>query len=305
MNFKGAHIISVRDFGKEDLLYILDCAARMEEKPRPALMTGLVMASLFFEPSTRTRLSFESAMRRLGGSVVGFSSPKATSLAKGESLKDTIRMVEAYSDVIVMRHPLDGSARVASEISRVPVINGGDGTNQHPTQTFLDLYTIRKCKGRLEGLKIGFVGDLKYGRTVHSLAEALKHFDTEMHFISLSQLRMPQTHLDDLAEHGVRYHETSDINGVIGLLDIIYVTRIQQERFPDPVEYEKAKGAFVIDRELLEKAGPDLKVMHPLPRRDEIAEEVDETDHAVYFEQAHNGIPVRQAMLALVTGIIE
>ena len=305
MKFKGVHIISVRDFGKDDILYILDCAARMEEKRRPALMAGRVMASLFFEPSTRTRLSFDSAMRRLGGSVVGFSSPKATSLAKGESLKDTIRMVEGYSDVIVMRHPLDGSARLASEISRVPVINGDDGTNQHPTQTFLDLYTIRKCKGRLEGLKIGFVGDLKYGRTVHSLAEALKHFGAEMYFISLDELRMPGTHLDDLAAHGVRCHETSDIEGVIGLLDILYATRIQQERFPDPVEYERVKGAFVIDGMLLEKAKPDLKVMHPLPRRDEIAEEVDDSDFAVYFEQARNGIPVRQALLALVTGAIE
>lgn len=305
MRFKGAHILSVRDFSKEDMLYILDCAARMEAKPQPTLMAGQVMASLFFEPSTRTRLSFESAMRRLGGSVVGFSSPKSTSLAKGETLKDTIRMVEAYSDVIVMRHPLDGSARLASEVSRVPVINGGDGTNQHPTQTFLDLYTIRKSKGTLEGLKIGFVGDLKYGRTVHSLAEALSHFKTEICFISLNQLRMPQTHLDDLTARGVKYRETEDIREAIGLLDILYVTRIQQERFPDPVEYERVKGAFVIDSKMLQHARPGLKVMHPLPRREEITEDVDKTEFAMYFEQARNGIPVRQALLALVTGMME
>ena len=305
MNFKGADIISVRDFGKEDLLYILDCAARMETNPDRNMLAGRVMASLFFEPSTRTRLSFESAMRRLGGAVVGFSSPKSTSISKGESLKDTIRMVEGYTDVIVMRHPLDGSARLAAEVSRVPVINGGDGTNQHPTQTFLDLYTIKKCTGRLDGLKIGFVGDLKYGRTVHSLAEALKHFNTTMYFISVEQLRMPQTHLADLRAHGVKFHETANIHEVLGELDILYATRIQQERFPDPVEYEKLKGAFVIDVKLLQDAKRGMKVMHPLPRREEIAEEVDGTEFAMYFEQARNGIPVRQALLALVTGAME
>jgi aspartate carbamoyltransferase catalytic subunit len=305
MNFKGADIISVRDFSKEDLLYILECAARMEAKPGPTLLAGKVMASLFFEPSTRTRLSFEAAMQQLGGSIIGFSSPKSTSLAKGESLRDTIRMVEGYTDVIVMRHPLDGSARLAAEMSRVPVINGGDGSNQHPTQTFLDLYTIKKCKGKLDGLKIGFVGDLKYGRTVHSLAEALKHFNTTMYFISLDELRMPQTHLDDLKAHGVKYHETAKIHEVIGDLDILYATRIQQERFPDPVEYEKVKGAFVIDLKLLQEAKRDMKVMHPLPRLEEIADEVDETEFALYFEQARNGIPVRQALLALVIGAME
>jgi len=305
MNFKGADIISVRDFSKEDILYILDCAARMETNPRPTLLAGKVMASLFFEPSTRTRLSFEAAMSQLGGSVIGFASPTSTSLTKGESLRDTIRMVEAYSDVIVMRHPLDGSARLAAEISRVPVINGGDGTNQHPTQTFLDLYTIRKCKGRLDGLKIGFVGDLKYGRTVHSLSEALRHFNTTMYFIALEQLRMPQTHLNDLKAHGIKYHETANIHEAIGNLDILYATRIQQERFPDPVEYEKVKGAFVIDTEILREAKSDMKIMHPLPRREEITDEVDQTGFALYFEQARNGIPIRQALLALVTGAIQ
>jgi aspartate carbamoyltransferase catalytic subunit len=295
----------VRDFGKEDILYILESAARVEANPKPTLLAGKVMASLFFEPSTRTRLSFDAAMSQLGGSIIGFSSPGSTSLAKGESLRDTIRMVEAYSDVIVMRHPLDGSARLAAEISRVPVINGGDGTNQHPTQTFLDLYTIRKSKGRLDGLKIGFVGDLKYGRTVHSLSEALRHFNTTMYFISLEQLRMPQTHLDDLKAQGIKYHETSNIHEVIGDLDILYATRIQQERFPDPVEYEKVRGAFVIDKELLREAKSGMRIMHPLPRREEVSADVDETEFALYFDQARNGIPIRQALLALVTGAIQ
>jgi aspartate carbamoyltransferase catalytic subunit len=304
MNLKGAHVISIRDFSREQILFILDCALEMEQKPQPHLMDGKVMFSLFFEPSTRTRLSFDSAMKRLGGRVIDFADPKASSLSKGETLADTIRMVDGYSDVIVMRHPLDGSARLASEVSRVPIINGGDGTNQHPTQTFLDLYTMRKCKGRLEGLKVGFLGDLKYGRTVHSLSSALAMFDAEMFFISVESLRLPDSLLEELDAARVKYHQVEDAQAVIGKLDVLYVTRIQAERFADPVEYEKVKGAYVVNNQLLASARKDLRVMHPLPRIDEIDREVDRTEHAVYFEQARNGIPIRQALLALVTGVI-
>jgi aspartate carbamoyltransferase catalytic subunit len=302
MNFKGTHVISIRDFSRKEILFILDCARAMQEKPQPHLMDGRVMSSLFFEPSTRTRLSFDSAMKRLGGRVVDFASPKVTSITKGETLADTIRMVDGYSDIIVMRHPLDGSARLAAEVSCVPIINGGDGTNQHPTQTFLDLFTIRKCKDRLKKLKVGFLGDLKYGRTVHSLATALAMFDTEMFFISTESLRMPDSNIEELADAGVKFHETTDVHEVIGRLDVLYVTRIQAERFADPVEYEKVKGAYVVDMDLLSAARKDLKVMHPLPRVDEIDTEVDASEHAVYFDQARNGIPIRQALLALVAG---
>ncbi len=304
MNLKGTHVISIRDFPKEDILEVLDCARSLEQNPQPNLMQGKIMSSLFFEPSTRTRMSFDSAMKKIGGRVIDFVDPKASSLAKGETLADTIRMVDGYSDVIVMRHPLDGAARLASEVSRVPIINGGDGTNQHPTQTFLDLYTISKCKGKLGELRIGFLGDLKYGRTVHSLADAMALFDAEMFFVSTDSLRMPDSNLKELSDAGVTYHETSEISEVIAHLDVLYVTRIQAERFSDPVEYEKVKGAYVVNLALLAEAKNDLKVMHPLPRVDEIDKEVDSSAHAVYFEQARNGIPIRQALLAMVTGAI-
>ncbi len=302
MDLKGKHVISIRDFSRDDILNILERAREMEENPKPHLMDGLLMSSLFFEPSTRTRLSFDSAMKKLGGRVIDFADPKASSIAKGETLADTIRMVDGYSDVIVMRHPLDGAARLAGEVSRVPIINGGDGTNQHPTQTFLDLYTIQKCKGRLDGLRAGFLGDLKYGRTVHSLAAALAMFNTEMDFISAESLRMPDSILEELDTAGVKYRETTDLAEFFGELDVLYVTRIQAERFGDPVEYEKVRGAYVVNMEVLDKAKPDLMLMHPLPRIDEIEPEVDGSQFAVYFEQARNGIPVRQALLAMVTG---
>ena len=304
MNLKGKHVISIRDFSRDDILEVLDRASSLESSPRPDLMRGRIMSSLFFEPSTRTRMSFDSAMKKIGGQVIDFADPKASSLVKGETLADTIRMVDGYSDVIVMRHPLDGAARLAGEVSRVPIINGGDGANQHPTQTFLDLYTISKCKGRLDGLRIGFLGDLKYGRTVHSLAGAMALFGAEMFFVSTDSLRMPDSNLKELADAGVTYHEITDISEVIAHLDVLYVTRIQAERFSDPVEYEKVKGAYVVNMALLAGAKNDLRVMHPLPRVDEIDKEVDASPHAVYFEQARNGIPIRQALLAMVTGAI-
>jgi aspartate carbamoyltransferase catalytic subunit len=265
-------------------------------------MKGKVMASLFFEPSTRTRLSFESAMTRLGGQVIGFSEPGNTSLKKGETLWDTIKMVEKYADVIVMRHPVEGAARLASEATCIPVINGGDGANQHPTQTLLDLYTIQKEKGRIDGLNIGFLGDLKYGRTVHSLAIALSHFRTNLYFIAPEALKMPDSYLEELDRKGVKYYEESDLLKYIGKLDVLYVTRIQKERFPDPLEYKKYAGIYKLDKSLIPHAKKSLRIMHPLPRVDEISPELDDTPHALYFEQAGNGIPVRQALLSLVLG---
>lgn len=305
MDFKNRDVISIRDFDKSDLLYVLKAARKMESRPDSDLMKGKVMASLFFEPSTRTRLSFESAMNQLGGKVVGFSDPSGTSLKKGETLWDTIKMAERYSDVIVMRHPMDGAARLAAEAASIPILNGGDGSNQHPTQTLLDLYTIQKAKGGLEDLKIGFLGDLKYGRTVHSLAMALSLFKTKMYFISPEALKMPGHYTEELSAKGIEYHEGKDLLEFSRDLDVLYATRIQKERFPDPLEYRKYAGVYRLDRSILDHVKPSLKIMHPLPRVGEIHPELDKTDHALYFEQAGNGIPVRQALLALVTGMVK
>jgi aspartate carbamoyltransferase catalytic subunit len=257
---------------------------------------------MFFEPSTRTRLSFESAMCRLGGKVIGFSDEKVSSVKKGETIWDTAKMAERYSDVIVIRSPIEGSARLAAEATSVPVINGGDGANQHPTQTLLDLYTIQKAKGRIDGLTIGFLGDLKYGRTVHSLAIALSHWQVELSFIAPDALQMPDQYLNDLKEARITCTQTSDVFSVSKDLDVLYVTRIQQERFPDPMEYEKYKHAYCLDRSLLSQIKEELKIMHPLPRVGEISPELDDTEHAIYFEQAGNGVTVRKALLALVLG---
>jgi len=301
MNFKGRDIISIRDFSKEELLYILNISKEME-KDKPQLLRGKILATLFFEPSTRTRLSFESAMYRLGGRVIGFSDEKVSSVKKGETIWDTIKMAEKYSDVIVIRSPIEGSARLAAEATSIPVINGGDGANQHPTQMLLDLYTIQKTKKRIDGLKIGFLGDLKYGRTVHSLAVALSYWQVDMYFIAPEALQMPEHYLKELKGKGIKCHKTSDVFEVSNSLDILYVTRIQQERFPDPMEYEKYKHAYRLDKTLLDNIKSDLKIMHPLPRVGEISPELDETDHALYFDQAGNGVTVRKALLALVLG---
>ena len=305
MNFKDRDIISIRDFSKNELLHVLDTAGKIEGKPDIELMKGKVMSSLFFEPSTRTRLSFESAMRKLGGHVIGFSDPSGTSLKKGETLWDTIKMAERYSDVIVMRHPTEGAARLAAEAAEIPIINGGDGANQHPTQTLLDLYTIQKSKGKLEGLNVGFLGDLKYGRTVHSLAIALSHFGANMYFIAPQALKMPDYYLEDLSNKGIKYQEVEDLLKVSKELDVLYATRIQKERFPDPVEYKRYAGIYKLNSSILPHVKSSLKIMHPLPRVDEIHPELDNTEHAIYFEQAGNGIPVRQALLSLVTGMMK
>ena len=301
MTFKGRDIVSIRDFTKKDLLHILKRSKEMEID-KPELLAGKILSVLFFEPSTRTRLSFESAMCRLGGKVIGFSDEKVSSVKKGETIWDTVKMADRYSDVIVIRSPIEGSARLAAEAASVPVINGGDGANQHPTQTLLDLYTIQKAKRKLNGLRIGFLGDLKYGRTVHSLAIALSHWEVDLYFIAPDALQMPDQYLKDLQEKGIRCIQTSDVFSVSEELDVLYVTRIQQERFPDPMEFERYKHAYRLDRSLLEHVKKDMKIMHPLPRVGEISPELDETNHALYFEQAGNGVTVRKALLALVLG---
>jgi aspartate carbamoyltransferase catalytic subunit len=307
ISFKQRDIISIRHFNKEELLYILDLAKRMEQMDHADILRGKVLASLFFEPSTRTRLSFESAMKRLGGMVIGFAEPGVTSVAKGESLSDSVRIIEGYCDIIVLRHYLEGSAQLAADVVGIPVINAGDGANQHPTQTFLDLYTIQKTKGTLEGLTIGFLGDLKYGRTVHSLAYALAYFGAEMHFISPPGLRMPGDFMEALKDRKVKCYESESLMGISKKLDVIYCTRIQKERFADPVEYEKVRGLYKLSKAMLEEFGvkDDLKVLHPLPRVDEMDDSLDATDFAVYFHQARNGIPIRKALLAAVLGAIE
>src|SRR3989338_5315863 len=301
-DFKGKDIISIRDFSKDDLLYILSIAAKIEKKNDPSLVAGKIASILFYEPSTRTRLSFAAAIKRMGGNTIGFDQGEVSSMKKGETLWDTIKMAEQYSDVIIIRHPVEGAARLAAEAASVPVINAGDGANQHPTQTLLDLYTIQKEKGKLDNLSIGFLGDLKYGRTVHSLAMSLSHFKTKMFFISPHALKMPSYYLDELKEKGIVYKEAESLSDVSKELDVLYVTRVQQERFPDPVEYEKYKHAYRLNKSLLDISKKDLIIMHPLPRVGEIDPELDETENAVYFRQAGNGIPVRQALLALVLG---
>ena len=304
MNFKNRDIISIHDFSKDELLYILKISKLMEKKPDSNLLKDKILATLFFEPSTRTRLSFTSAMEQLGGKVMGFATSTMTSIKKGETLWDTIKMVQAYADVIAIRHPLEGSARLAAEASSKPVMNAGDGVNQHPTQTLLDLYTIQKVKGRLDNLHIGILGDLKYGRTVHSLAVALSHFNPKFYFIAPQALQMPQSYLDELKEKKIKFVTESNLMKVSKKLDVLYTTRIQKERFADPIEYEKYKGVYKLDSSLLSNIKKDLKIMHPLPRVDEIDPSLDKTDHAIYFEQAANGIPVRKALLALVLGKI-
>jgi aspartate carbamoyltransferase catalytic subunit len=305
MDFEGRDIISIKDFSKEEMLHILDVANKLENKPEPTLLNDKILAALFFEPSTRTRLSFESSMFRLGGKVLGFANANITSISKGESLADTAKIISTYCDVIAIRHPTAGTAKTFADNSEVPVINAGDGPNQHPTQTLLDMYTIKKSKGRLENLQIGFLGDLKYGRTVHSLVEAMVHFKPTFHFISPSSLALPEEQLKELDAANVEYHVTDDFYGSLKNLDILYDTRIQKERFLDPEEYEKHKGVYIVDKRIIKFAKKDLKILHPLPRVDELSPELDNTPYALYFQQARNGLPVRQALLALVTGRIK
>lgn len=299
---KGKSVISVQDFSKEEILKILAHAKMMKKAPPGPILKGKLMASCFFEPSTRTRLSFEAAMKRLGGEVIGFADPAMTSAKKGESLSDTMRMMGSYADVIVIRHPLEGSARAASTVTTTPVINGGDGANEHPTQTFLDLFTIEECQGTLEGLNIVFVGDLKFGRTVHSLAQALKHFNPRLYFVSPPSLAMPDRICTSLREASIPFSFHRDISEVIGKADICYMTRIQEERFSDKAEYEELKSSFILTPESIQGAKPNLKILHPLPRLTEISTALDNTKEAYYFTQAENGLYVRQALLNMILG---
>ena len=303
MEFRGRDIISIEDFSREEINYILDKSTKMEQIDSKGsnLLSGKILATLFFEPSTRTRLSFEAAMLKLGGSTIGFAEMESTSAKKGENLADTIRTVENYADVIALRHPLDGAAKLAAEFSKVPIINGGSGSEEHPTQALLDLYTIRKEKGKIDGLKIALVGDLRYGRTVHSLAYALSMYDVELHLVSPEQLRMRREVLRTIHSK-IPVAETSSLDKVIPQADVLYVTRIQKERFPDPAEYAKVKGIYKIELKTLNGAQKDLIIMHPLPRLDEISPEVDSTPQARYFQQVKSGIAVRMALLALVLG---
>lgn len=293
------HIISIPDFTREELELVVETAGKLKRQPRQDLLQDKLIASCFFEPSTRTRLSFETAVQRLGGRVIGFADGANTSAKKGETLADTIRIVSSYTDAVVMRHPKEGAARLASEFSAVPVINGGDGSNQHPSQTLLDLFTISETQGTLENLTLAFVGDLKYGRTVHSLAQALSLFNVKLYFVSPEQLAMPEYICEELDERGISYTVVDTLEEVIPQVDILYMTRVQRERF-DEAEFKKIQGQFVLKAEMLKHARPNMKIMHPLPRVDEIETDVDATAHAYYFEQAKNGVFARQALLSLV-----
>ena len=292
------HLISAKQLSRGDIETVLDRAAEIADDPGSVAgaRADTLLGLLFFEPSTRTKMSFDAAMKRLGGGTVDMGSVDSSSVKKGESLADTVRVIEGYTDAIVLRHPSEGSAKLASEFVDVPVVNAGDGAGQHPTQTLLDLYTIRENAG-LDDLTIGIMGDLKYGRTVHSLAHALTNFDASQHFISPESLRLPRGVRYDLHEAGAQVREHTGIGDILDALDVLYVTRIQRERFPDENEYRQVAGEYRIDTDLLEGAKDDLTVMHPLPRVDEIAPEVDDTRYASYFQQAHNGVPVRMALL--------
>jgi aspartate carbamoyltransferase catalytic subunit len=308
-SYKGLDVVSIRDFSIEQIEHVLDAAEKMVPIARgdekSDLLEGKMLGSLFYEPSTRTRLSFEAAMMRLGGRTLGFDEPKGSSVAKGETLADTIRMVDAYSDVIVLRHPQEGAARLAGHFADNPVLNAGDGAGQHPTQTLLDLFTIRKETKKIEGNHVVIIGDLKYGRTVHSLSEALSMFGAKLTFVAPPSLQMPKEHIRHIESRGIKPKMSSSLEEVVGDADVLYVTRIQKERFPDAAEYQKVAGAYKINLEMLKDVKKDMVIMHPLPRVTEIDPEVDGTEHAKYFEQAFNGVPVRMALLALVLGGIE
>lgn len=297
-------LVSIDDISREEILDLLRRAAYFESHPNSKILDGRVVATLFFEPSTRTRLSFETAVNRLGGRVIGFSDPGTSSSSKGESLKDTIKMVSNYADLIVMRHHLEGAARYATEVTDVPVINAGDGANQHPSQTMLDLYSIYKTQGRLENLTIALVGDLKYGRTVHSMLQAMKYFKPRFIFVSSPELAMPDEYKEFCDREGIEYSETQDFSPeVIKASDIIYMTRVQRERFTDPMEYERVKDLYTLHNSMLADARPNLRILHPLPRVNEIDRDVDDNPKAYYFEQARNGLYARQAIITRALGI--
>ncbi len=291
-------LVSIKDYSKEDILRILNLTRKFDEKPNRRLLEGKVCATLFFEPSTRTRLSFETAINRLGGRIIGFSDAATTSSSKGETLKDTIAMVNNYADIIIMRHHLEGAARYASEVSSVPIINAGDGANQHPTQTMLDMYSIYKTQGTLDNLTITVVGDLKYGRTVHSLIIGMSHFNPTFHFVAPEELRVPDTYKNFCDKNGIKYKEDIDFSPeVINNADILYMTRVQRERFTDLMEYEKVKNVYILTKDMIQDSKDNLKILHPLPRVNEIQQDVDDSPKAYYFEQAKNGVFTREAVI--------
>ncbi len=294
----GRDLVSINDLSKEEIELILSTAESLNQKPRPELLKGKILASCFFEPSTRSRLSFEAAMHRLGGAVIGFSESSSTSNAKGESLFDTMKVIGNYADAIVIRHPKEGSARLAADAVEKPVINAGDGANQHPTQTLLDLYTIRECQGKLDNLNIALVGDLKYGRTVHSLSLALAHYSVRLYFVSPETLALPDSISHELKKKGTKFSFHSTIEDVLFKADVLYMTRLQKERFDAGVPV----NTCLLRKKHLEKAKPNLRILHPLPRVDEIETAIDSTPYAYYFQQAANGVPVRMAILALILG---
>ena len=300
----NSSLVSIAELSREKILYLMELAQEFEQRPNRKLLDGRIVATLFFEPSTRTRLSFETAAHRLGASVIGFTDPKVTSSTKGETLKDTIMMVANYSDVIVMRHFLEGAALYASELTQTPVVNAGDGAHQHPSQTLLDLYTMLQTQGRLDNLNIHLVGDLKYGRTVHSLIMAMRHFNPTFHFIAPKELAMPEEYKQYCNKHGIKFVEHEEFNeDTIAEADIIYMTRVQRERFSDSMEYERVKDVYILRGDMLGKAKENMRILHPLPRVNEITQDVDDTPHAYYFQQALNGLYAREAILCDVLGI--
>ncbi len=298
MEQSGKSLISLEELSKSEILELLRHASEFEKEPNRKILDGKVVATLFFEPSTRTRLSFETAVNRLGGRIIGFSDAATTSSTKGESLKDTIMMVSNYADLIIMRHYLEGAARYASEISPVPIINAGDGANQHPSQTMLDLYSIQKTQGRLDNLNIYLVGDLKFGRTVHSMLIAMRYFNPTFHFIAPNELKMPNIYKEFCKEHNMKFYEHSELSKeAIADADILYMTRVQKERFTDLMEYERVKDTFILKNDMLTDTKPNLRILHPLPRVNEIEQEIDTNPKAYYFQQAKNGLYVREALI--------
>ena len=296
-------LISITDLTKDEIIRITELAAYFEEHPYEPLLNGRVIASLFFEPSTRTRLSFESAINRLGARVIGFSDTANTSVSKGETFHDTIQVISNYCDMIVMRHSLEGAPRYASEFSKVPIVNAGDGANQHPSQTLLDLYSIKKTQGTLDGINIMMIGDLKYGRTVHSLLQALSHFNTKFTFVAPPELRMPEEYKQFLRDKGLEYTETTEIGDAINEADIVYMTRVQRERFTDPMEYERVKNVYVLKNSMLDNTKDNMRILHPLPRVGEIAYDVDQNPKAYYFNQTENGVYTRRAIISYLLGV--
>lgn len=306
MDQTGRSLISLEGLDREDILWLLGHAARFEANPNRKTLDGKIVATLFFEPSTRTRLSFETAVNRLGGRVIGFSDAATTSSSKGETLKDTIMMVSNYADLIIMRHYLEGAARYASEVSPVPIINAGDGANQHPSQTMLDLYSMLKTQGRLDDLNIYLVGDLKYGRTVHSMLTAMRFFNPTFHFISPDELKMPDEYKEYCRKYNIRFEEHNRFDeDTIADADILYMTRVQRERFTDLMEYERVKDMFILRNDMLRNTRPNLRILHPLPRVNEIAQDVDANPKAYYFQQAKNGLYVREALICNALNLLK